>query len=98
MQALLIRYAIALAVGLTMIFESRTSSAEDLLVFVSAFAAGDDGAIHAYSLNSVSGQLKLLHRTTDVENFCIRSMLQANLVVKTTNMCLLTACRTSRVR
>ncbi len=68
MQALLIRYAIALAVGLTMIFESRTSSAEDLLVFVSAFAAGDDGAIHAYSLNSVSGQLKLLHRTTDVEH------------------------------
>lgn len=68
MQALLIRYAFALAVGLTMIFESRTSSAEDLLVFVSAFAPGDDGAIHAYSLNSESGQLKLLQRTTDAEH------------------------------
>jgi 6-phosphogluconolactonase len=38
------------------------------LVFISAFASGDDGAIHAYRLNTESGHLKLLHRTTDIEH------------------------------
>lgn len=38
------------------------------IVFVSAFTTGDEGAIHAYRFDSEKGQLKLLHRTTDVEN------------------------------
>ncbi len=42
--------------------------AEELLVFISAFADGDEGAIHAFCLESESGHLKLLHRTTDVEH------------------------------
>jgi len=63
-----VRALLPFAVGFFMISGARTASAEDLLVFVSAFAAGDDGAIHAYSLNSESGQLKLMHRTTDAEN------------------------------
>lgn len=42
--------------------------ASDPIVFVSAFNAGQAGAIHAYRLDSESGQLKLLQRTTDVEN------------------------------
>ena len=40
---------------------------QHLLVFISAFAPGDDGAIHAYQLTLESGQLKPVHRTTDVE-------------------------------
>lgn len=38
------------------------------IIFVSAFTAGEEGAIHAYRFDSRSGQLKLLQRTTDVEN------------------------------
>ncbi len=42
--------------------------AEEPIVFVSAFTSGDQGAIHAYRFDSEKGQLKLLHRTTDIEN------------------------------
>jgi 6-phosphogluconolactonase len=38
------------------------------LVFISAFAPGSDGAIHAYQLELDTGQLKLVQRTTDVEH------------------------------
>ncbi|MGY8653744.1 MAG: lactonase family protein [Verrucomicrobiia bacterium] len=51
-----------------MVTAAASSYAADPLVFVSAFAAGDDGAIHAYRLNLKTGELKLLHRTTDVEH------------------------------
>ncbi|MEX0727594.1 MAG: lactonase family protein, partial [Planctomycetaceae bacterium] len=46
----------------------RPASADEPLVFISAFAEGDDGAIHAYQLDVATGALKLLTRTTDVEN------------------------------
>lgn len=42
--------------------------ADDPIVFVSAFTSGQDGAIHAYGFHSETGQLKLLQRTTDLEN------------------------------
>ena len=42
--------------------------ADDPLVFITAFAAGDKGAIHAYRLDGQSGALKLAHSTTGVEN------------------------------
>jgi 6-phosphogluconolactonase len=42
--------------------------ADGPLVFISAFAGGDEGAIHAFRLESESGRLELVHRTTDVEH------------------------------
>ncbi len=47
---------------------STSTRADDPIVFVSAFAPGDKGAITAYRFDSGNGQLKLLHRTTDVDN------------------------------
>lgn len=41
---------------------------EELMVFVSAFAAGDEGAIHALSFDLNSGAFRPLHRTTDPEH------------------------------
>ncbi len=48
--------------------KSITSYASDPVVFVSAFKSGEEGAIHAYHFDTHAGQLKLVHRTTDVEN------------------------------
>ncbi len=42
--------------------------ADKHLVFVTAFATGDDGAIHAFSLDTGSGALEPLHRTGDIDN------------------------------
>ena len=39
-----------------------------LCVFISAFAAGDAGAIHVCQLDLAHGHLKIVGRTTDVEN------------------------------
>ncbi len=47
---------------------STTAFASDPVVFVSAFKSGEEGAIHAYRFDSATGQLKLLRRTTDIEN------------------------------
>jgi len=44
------------------------TNADELLVFISAFAAGDDGALHAFRLETDTGHLELVHRTTDVEH------------------------------
>lgn len=63
----IVRCLSVIVLGGIMIAGSGSCAGEDLLVFVSAFATGDEGAIHAYSLNSESGQLKLLRRTTDAE-------------------------------
>jgi len=52
----------------TLLMTSTTAYAAEPLVFVSAFAAGDDGAIHAFQFDSHSGALKPLHRTTDLQN------------------------------
>lgn len=41
---------------------------DDLLVFVSAFGKGDAGAIHAFRVDSKRGEMKPVHRTTNVEN------------------------------
>ncbi len=46
----------------------QSTNADEPLVFISAFEAGDDGAIHAYQLETRTGRLKLIHRTTDVEH------------------------------
>jgi len=46
----------------------QSTNADEPLVFISAFAAGDEGAIHAYQLETETGRLNLVHRTTDVEH------------------------------
>jgi len=53
-------------VALLLLTVTRSSQADDLLLFISAFAPGDQGAIHAFQLNTDSGELKQLHRTPDV--------------------------------
>jgi len=39
-----------------------------LLVYISAFAPGDDGAIVVYQLELKTGKMQLMHRMTDVEH------------------------------
>src|SRR5262245_37171216 len=47
---------------------AQRASAEQRLVFISAFLAGDKGAIGAYQLDLDTGKLKPAHRTGNVEN------------------------------
>jgi len=47
---------------------AQKATAEEPLVFISAFAPGDKGAIHAFKLNPKTGELKLVKRTTDMEH------------------------------
>ncbi|QDU07796.1 lactonase family protein [Gimesia aquarii] len=54
--------------GLVFSSTAQKVAAEEPLVFISAFAPGDKGAIHAYQLNPETGELKLVQRTTDVEH------------------------------
>ena len=56
--------AVSLVFG-TSILQTR---ADDLTLFISAFAAGDKGAIHAFQFDLDRGDLKQTHRTTDVEH------------------------------
>lgn len=42
--------------------------ADQPLVFVSAFTAGDQGGIHAFAFDPAKGSLKPLQRTTDLQN------------------------------
>jgi 6-phosphogluconolactonase len=44
-----------------------STDAGEPVVFVSAFNSGDEGAIHAFRFDTKTGGLKLLHRTTDIE-------------------------------
>lgn len=50
------------------LFMTQAARADDLLLFVSAFNSGPDGAIHAYRLNTTTGSLDLVHRNTEVQN------------------------------
>jgi 6-phosphogluconolactonase len=47
---------------------SNSVQADDPLVFISAFAPGDQGAIQGYQVDQKAGRLKLVHKTTGVEN------------------------------
>ena len=62
------RYVFPIAVGVMFGNAVQSTNADEPLVFISAFAAGEDGAIHAYQLKTDTGRLELVHRTTDVEN------------------------------
>jgi 6-phosphogluconolactonase len=51
------------------IFSSpQFAQAKDPMVFISAFAGGDQGAIHSFDFDLSTGSLKPLHRTTTVQN------------------------------
>lgn len=56
---------ILLGILLTMTLSLR---AAEPIVFISAFASGEKGAIHAFQFDSKAGALKPLHRTTDIES------------------------------
>ncbi|MFT5467640.1 MAG: 6-phosphogluconolactonase [Verrucomicrobiales bacterium] len=62
------RKSITIALSLMFGAASFTAHAEEPLVFVSAFASGEKGAIHAFSLDVDTGKLKPIAQTTDVEN------------------------------
>ncbi|QDT29311.1 6-phosphogluconolactonase [Gimesia panareensis] len=61
-------YLFPLAIGMVLSSASQATAAEEPLVFISAFAPGDKGAIHAYKLNPATGALTEVERTTDVEH------------------------------
>lgn len=61
----LARRAAILAV---LVLLSLRGSAADPVVFISAFAAGDKGGVHAYTFDAKVGTLKPLARTGGVEN------------------------------
>jgi len=63
----LLRYVLPIALGVASTASARGEEQKSLLVFISAFATGDGGGVHAYRLHLDTGELKLLHRTTEVK-------------------------------
>src|SRR5271165_5209979 len=64
----LLRYLSLVLVAATLTPTAQSADGRDPLVFVSAFAAGEKGGIHAYQLDLKTGTLKEVHRTAGVEN------------------------------
>jgi 6-phosphogluconolactonase len=64
----LLHYWPLVLVAATFTAAAPSADARDPLVFVSAFAAGEKGGIHAYQLDLKTGALKEVHRTAGVEN------------------------------
>ena len=60
------RLLLSLILGAVFVMPSNTY-ADDPVVFISAFAAGEKGAIHAFQFDSKNGTLKPQQRTTDVQ-------------------------------
>lgn len=54
--------------GVTLMGQHGVTFGEEPLVFISSFASGEQGAIHAFTLDETTGTLKQLQRTTGVEN------------------------------
>jgi len=57
-----------LVVALILFSSTQFANAKDPMVFISAFAGGDQGAIHSFHFDLTSGALKPLHRNTTVQN------------------------------
>lgn len=51
-----------------MTFTPTSTTANDPLVFITSFASGEEGGIHAYEFDPKVGKLKPLHRTAVPEN------------------------------
>lgn len=67
MMRRLLKCTVAIAYSV-MLGAVHNACANEPLVFISAFAAGDQGAIHAFKLDLASGHLEKIHSTTDVEH------------------------------
>lgn len=63
-----IRCIFLVMIGAILSQTGHTTFADESLVFISSFAAGEKGAIQAYQLEQQTGALKLSRRTGDVEN------------------------------
>lgn len=63
-----VRFVIFCFVVWLTISASQLADAADPVVFVSAFAPGDQGAIQAYQLDQQAGTLKPIHKTSGVEH------------------------------
>jgi len=61
-------FLLPLLAGMVFNNTAQKAAAEEPLVFISAFAPGEKGAIYAFQLNSKTGELKEVARTTDVEH------------------------------
>src|ERR1051326_8306232 len=57
-----------LTLASTFLINPARPAPADPIVFVTSFAAGDKGGIHAYQFSTRDGKLKPLHRTAGVEN------------------------------
>ena len=66
MRPFLLRFLLLLLLGVRL--AAPSVAAEAPLLFVSSFAAGEKGAINAFQLDTATGTLKPLQRTTGVEN------------------------------
>lgn len=62
-----VRYLSFVITGVMLSASGEITVAGEPLVFISAFASGEDGAIHAYRLDGKSGQLTQVQRTTGPE-------------------------------
>jgi len=62
------RYVLPVAFAVLASIAASRTKAEEHLVFITAFAPGDKGAIHAFRLDTDTGKLKLAHRTANIEN------------------------------
>lgn len=51
-----------------MLLSATLTRADDPIVFISAFAPAEKGAIHAFHFDTNTGALKALHRTADIHN------------------------------
>ncbi len=61
-------FSAIVAIGVLMGTVSPLLRSEELRVFISAFAAGNEGAIHAFQLDLESGKLRPTNRTADIEH------------------------------
>jgi 6-phosphogluconolactonase len=68
MKRNLIRSLMLAIASLSWCVVAFAADSKDLMLFVSAFAPGDDGAINAYQLNLEDGQLKAVHHNVGAEN------------------------------
>jgi 6-phosphogluconolactonase len=68
MKSDLVRYLLPIVAAALWSATAHAAQTDETLVFISAFAAGDDGAIHAFQLDQKAGRLNPVHRTTGVEH------------------------------
>src|SRR5262249_56792156 len=69
------RWALAFALAaLALSAAPRPAAAADPLVFITAFAPGERGGIHAYEVSTRDGKLKPLRRTAGAENPFFRAL------------------------